>query len=179
MGPSDSQRYTRLLLAKRREVSSAPGDARARVPAAGGWGGGDVIDRPMPMPRRSFRSACIKPTLVSYEQSKRHSLGSDRARMVYVWSARSLSLRLVWKQCRGRVSAASARSNRPPDPGKREAMRAYVLMSARWRMPTLRDELGLWEANRQDECPYPTRTLFTKCWAQEVPRDASLPEEKE
>ena len=45
MGPSDSQRYTRLLLAKRREVSSAPGDARARVPPAGGWGGGDVIDR--------------------------------------------------------------------------------------------------------------------------------------
>ena len=44
MGPSDSQRYTRLLLAKRRELSSAPGDARARVPAAGGWGG-DVIDR--------------------------------------------------------------------------------------------------------------------------------------
>ena len=44
MGPSDSQRYTRLLLAKRRELSSAPGDARARMPAAGGWGG-DVIDR--------------------------------------------------------------------------------------------------------------------------------------
>jgi DnaK suppressor protein len=44
MGPSDSQRYTRLLLAKRRELSSAPGDARARVPAAGGWGV-DVIDR--------------------------------------------------------------------------------------------------------------------------------------
>jgi hypothetical protein len=44
MGPSDSQRYTRLLLAKRRELSSASGDARARVPAAGGWGG-DVIDR--------------------------------------------------------------------------------------------------------------------------------------
>src|ERR1700692_1998466 len=28
-------------------------------------------------------------------------------------------------------------------------------------MPTLRDELGLWEANRQDECPYPTR-LFAQ-----------------
>src|SRR5450631_3411307 len=26
------------------------------------------------------------------------------------------------------------------------------------------------EANYQDECPYPTRTLCTKCWAQEVPR---------
>jgi hypothetical protein len=24
------------------------------------------------------------------------------------------------------------------------------------------------EANYQDECPYPTRTLCTKCWAQEV-----------
>jgi DnaK suppressor protein len=44
MGPSDSQRYTRLLLAKRRELSSASGDSRARVPPAGGWGG-DVIDR--------------------------------------------------------------------------------------------------------------------------------------
>ena len=130
MGPSDSQGYTRLLLAKRRELSSAPGEAQSRVPAAGA--GAEML-LTGPMPRRSFRSACIKPTVASYEQSKRHSLGSDRARMVYVWSASSLSLRLVWKLCRGRVSAASGKERQaPPDPGKREAMRAYVLVSARW-----------------------------------------------
>ena len=44
MGPSDLQRYHRLLLEKQRELSSAQGNAGARVPAAGGWEG-DVIDQ--------------------------------------------------------------------------------------------------------------------------------------
>ena len=44
MGPADLQRYKRLLLEKRRELSSAQGDAGARVPAAGGWEG-DLIDQ--------------------------------------------------------------------------------------------------------------------------------------
>ena len=35
------------------------------------------------------------------------------------------------------------------------------------------------EANYQDECPYPPTTLWTKCWSQEVPRGASLPEDEE
>jgi len=35
------------------------------------------------------------------------------------------------------------------------------------------------EANYQDECPYPIKTVCTKCWAQAVPRNAPLPGEKE
>src|SRR3989442_9621487 len=34
------------------------------------------------------------------------------------------------------------------------------------------------EANYQDECAYPTRTFCTNGWAQEVPRDAPLPEKR-
>jgi len=44
MGPSDLQRYHRLLLEKQRELSSAHDDAVARVPAAGGLDG-DLIDQ--------------------------------------------------------------------------------------------------------------------------------------
>ncbi len=39
MGPADLQRYKRLLLEKRRVLSSARSDDRARVPAAGGFEG--------------------------------------------------------------------------------------------------------------------------------------------
>ena len=35
------------------------------------------------------------------------------------------------------------------------------------------------EANYQDECSYPIKTLCTKCWAQAPARPASLPEVKE
>ncbi len=44
MGPTDLLRYKRLLLEKRRELSSAHSEASAHVPAAGGWDG-DVIDQ--------------------------------------------------------------------------------------------------------------------------------------
>jgi DnaK suppressor protein len=44
MGPTDFQRYRKLLLEKRRELSSAQSDPRALVPAAGGWEG-DAIDQ--------------------------------------------------------------------------------------------------------------------------------------
>jgi DnaK suppressor protein len=44
MGQADLQRYKRLLLEKRRDLSSAQGDARALVPAAGGLPG-DMIDQ--------------------------------------------------------------------------------------------------------------------------------------
>ncbi len=44
MGPADLQRYRKLLLEKRRELSSAHGEAYSRVPAAGGLQG-DVIDQ--------------------------------------------------------------------------------------------------------------------------------------
>ncbi len=58
MGPADLQRYKRLLLEKRRVLSSAQSDDRARVPAAGGFEG-NLIDQ------QSCRSAYIKPTVVS------------------------------------------------------------------------------------------------------------------
>lgn len=44
MGPADLRRYHRLLLKKQRELSSAPGAAHSRVPAAGGLQG-DMIDQ--------------------------------------------------------------------------------------------------------------------------------------
>lgn len=44
MSPADLQRYKKLLLEKRRELVSAPGDARALVPAAGSREG-DIIDQ--------------------------------------------------------------------------------------------------------------------------------------
>ena len=44
MGPTDLQRYKKLLLEKRGELSSALGEALSRVPAAGGLEG-DLIDQ--------------------------------------------------------------------------------------------------------------------------------------
>lgn len=44
MSPDDLRRYQRLLLEKQGELSSAPGEAHSRVPAAGGWQG-DMIDQ--------------------------------------------------------------------------------------------------------------------------------------
>lgn len=44
MGPADLKRYRELLLEKRRELSSARGDPRAPVPAAGGLNG-DLVDQ--------------------------------------------------------------------------------------------------------------------------------------
>ena len=44
MGPSDLQRYSRLLLEKRGELSSAQGENQSRVPAAGSLQG-DYMDQ--------------------------------------------------------------------------------------------------------------------------------------
>lgn len=44
MGPADLQRYKRLLLEKRHGLPASQGDARAPVPAAGGWDG-DLVDQ--------------------------------------------------------------------------------------------------------------------------------------
>lgn len=44
MDPTDLQRYKRLLLEKRGELSSAQDETQSRVPAAGGWEG-DVVDQ--------------------------------------------------------------------------------------------------------------------------------------
>src|SRR6266849_8677602 len=73
----------------------------------------------MPMRKRNFRSVYTKPTVLSYEQSKRHSLGSSTVHSECARYASSLSLRLVWKRCPGRGSAANAKnaSTLPLDTG--------------------------------------------------------------
>jgi hypothetical protein len=60
-------RYKRVLLAKRGELSVKTGDGESSVPAARG---GMVVlpTRPPPMPKRSYKSACIKPTVASLER---------------------------------------------------------------------------------------------------------------
>src|SRR6266478_2334254 len=68
----------------------------------------------MPMRKRNFRSVYTKPTLLSYEQSRRHSLGSSWVHSEWARYASSLSLRLVWKRCPGRGSAANARNASAP-----------------------------------------------------------------
>jgi hypothetical protein len=75
MGPVDLQRYKKLLQEKQRELLSAKPGAETRVPPAGGWEGDLILTKRMPMPKRIFRSACIRPMVVSYERSKRHSRG--------------------------------------------------------------------------------------------------------
>jgi RNA polymerase-binding transcription factor len=44
MDPADLRRFHRLLLKKQRELSSAPGEVRSRLPATGGLKG-DLIDQ--------------------------------------------------------------------------------------------------------------------------------------
>src|SRR5438876_1415238 len=68
----------------------------------------------MPMRKRNFRSVYTKPTLLSYEQSRRHSLGSSWVHSECARYASSLSLRLVWKRCPGRGSAANAKNASTP-----------------------------------------------------------------
>src|SRR6266705_5836230 len=68
----------------------------------------------MPMRKQNFRSVYTKPTLLSYEQSRRHSLGSSWVDSECARYASSLSLRLVWKRCPGRGSAANAKNASAP-----------------------------------------------------------------
>src|SRR5258708_40164996 len=68
----------------------------------------------MPTRKRSFRSACTKQMVVSYEQSKRQSLESDRVPTGCVRSASSLSLRLAWRRCHGHATAANAQNVSTP-----------------------------------------------------------------
>jgi hypothetical protein len=72
------------------------------------------LTKRMPTRKRSFRSACTKQMVVSYEQSKRQSLESDRVPTGCVRSASSLSLRLVWRRCHGHATAANAKNMSTP-----------------------------------------------------------------
>src|SRR5713226_5311898 len=68
----------------------------------------------MPTRKRSYRFNCTELMVVLQEQSKRHSLGSDRVPTGCVRSASSLSLRLVWKRCHGHATAANAKNASTP-----------------------------------------------------------------
>src|SRR5713226_6512454 len=73
-----------------------------------------LLTKPILMRRRNSRSTYTKQTVVSYEQSKRHSIGLDKAHSECARYASSLSLRLVWKRCPGRGSAANAKNASTP-----------------------------------------------------------------
>jgi len=69
MGQADLQRYKRLLWEKRGELSSAPAEASALVPAAG-VSRETFLIKQLPTPKRSSRSVCAERMVASYEQSK-------------------------------------------------------------------------------------------------------------
>jgi hypothetical protein len=39
-------------------------------------------------------------------------------------------------------------------------------------MPALWGDMGMYEPNYHHECPYPTKTLCTKCWTKDTPKDS-------
>src|SRR6266446_5250893 len=149
----------------------------------------------MPTRKRSYRFNCTELMVVLQEQSKRHSLESDRVPTGCARSASSLSLRLVWKRCHGHATAASARSvsTQLPNGGERTDNQAFGILGVPLTRARTMSKLSThthecprcgmhWEcgeANYQDECPYPLKTLCTKCWAQGPARAASLGKGKE
>ncbi len=146
-----------------------------------------LLTRPMPMRKRKFKLACTKETLVSYKQSKRHSLGSSRAHSECARSASGLFLRPAWKRCPGPASAVSARRPgvQPSDGVEQNDSQSSGVLNTRLRRARIMGKLSThthecprcgakWEcgeANYQDECPYPIKTLCTKCWAKNTPKD--------
>jgi len=61
--------FKRLLLEKRQELLDSTGEAGIRVPAAGGHG--EILSKkPMPVPKPSFKSGCIRLTVHFCERLK-------------------------------------------------------------------------------------------------------------
>ena len=75
MNRRDLDRYKRVLVEKRDEISVTIAGAESPIPAAGGYRGDTV--KLMRTPKRNFRSTCIKPTRGFYEQSRKQSLGLE------------------------------------------------------------------------------------------------------
>src|SRR5216683_524178 len=105
----DLQRYERLLVEKRRELSSAPREAQSRVPAAGG-SQRDAIDQ---------ANADAEVEL----QIRLHPTDGRLLRAIEEAVARirqgTYGVCVVCKRCHGHATAASARSasTRPLDTG--------------------------------------------------------------
>ena len=109
MNAKNSDRYRRMLLAKKRELSISSTGAESPLPSAGGWQG-DLVDQANADTEADLQISCIKPTYGSYERSRTRSLGSITAPMVYVPSANRQSPRRVSTRCRGHISVGSASS---------------------------------------------------------------------
>jgi RNA polymerase-binding transcription factor DksA len=168
MGPSNLRRYERLLVEKRRELSSAPREAHSRVPAAGGLEG-DLIEQ-----ANADEEAELQIRLHQTDGRSARAIEEALARInqgTYgcVRSVTSLSLRLVWKRCLGRTSAVSARnaSTQPPNDGERTNNQVCSVLGVRLIRTRIMGKLSShihecprcgmkWEcgeANYQDECP--------------------------
>ena len=102
MGPADFQRYKKLLLEKRRELSSARDDTRARVPAVGGLQG-DLKDESQ---CRSRASDSLTSNRRSSLKGHRRSIGSDQAG--HVRNLRRLQSAYLWGEwcCGGKIMRA-------------------------------------------------------------------------
>ena len=77
---------------------------------------GETKTRSSPRQVRRSQRCRLPPARgrLSYEQSRRHSLGSSRVHSECARYASFLSLRLVWKRCPGRGSAANAKNASTP-----------------------------------------------------------------
>jgi len=71
--------------------------------------------RQMPMPKQSFRSGCIKATLVSCGRLRTHWPGSVGAGSACARSASAPLGKPAWRPCPGHISAGSVRNGRAPE----------------------------------------------------------------
>ncbi len=118
MDARDLGRYKRLLLERQRELTAAKAEAMAPLPGASRE---ISLTKPMPMPKRSFRSFCIKPMGGSRGRLTMHSRGYEPGHSASVKPASYRFPELVWRRCRGRTFAENVRSVNALEPLNREA----------------------------------------------------------
>lgn len=110
MDRRELDRYMRLLLAKRDELSVKNTNGESLIPAAGGWES-DPVDRATANEEAELQIlVCIEPMVVSYERSKLLSFESDKARSGSVKSVTSLFPGRVWKLYLGPITVGIAKS---------------------------------------------------------------------
>jgi len=109
MNAKNTDRYRRMLLAKKRELSISSTGAESLIPSAGGWQG-DLIDQANADTEADLQILLHQTDVRSCERSRARSLGSITATMVRAPFANSQSPRRVSTRCRGHISVGSARS---------------------------------------------------------------------